>query len=35
MPCAKESFPRVILGPRAISSSALLIGSDCSQAAGD
>jgi len=26
MPCAKEIFPRAILGPRAIGSSAPLIG---------
>jgi len=39
MPCAKEIFPRAILGPRAMGSSALLIGIvctwACSQAAGD
>jgi hypothetical protein len=39
MPRAKEIFPRVILGPRAIGSSALLIGTvnteACSQADGD
>jgi hypothetical protein len=35
MPCTKESFPRAILGPRATASSALVIGTVCSQAAGD
>jgi hypothetical protein len=39
MPRAKEIFPRVIMGPRAIGSSALLISAvyteACSQAAGD